>query len=472
MDEIQYLSPQTVASLAKVKSPASFRSIVRALIENSIDAGASKIELGITYSLAGGKEQNGHEKLFIHDNGCGIKSRDIGKLCSFNATNKIKKIQDLKNSPYIGFKGCSLASISCLCSKLEIVSQAYDEKVGFHAAYLFSTYLPNETQQHTCTSGHETYVFLYNVFQNFQDSKIATIKKGEIIQIFKTIITEYSIQYPQITFCIWNNKMLTHQILSVNKSESLMKTIYEKSTPNHNFLLPFSIGTSSNKMATIICGNPAYQFNDTTVFAVFLNGRRIRVPWLKSTILDFFRRLKKGYNPFVIIIMSIPTELVPFEFLTKCNVNFPAHDDLLNSIIDRINQGFSSLQKSPDTPCFTREEYFNVYQRVTACQKKSPKTFIQTTAQANPSKPKFLQAKFIDIRNSKPVLQVNQMQQQSTQSQMMMAQQIQQQMQIQNFQNQTIAPKSIVTTIDMSNQINLNQLQQQKAVPSQPVRYI
>ncbi|MDP2845947.1 MAG: DNA mismatch repair endonuclease MutL, partial [Candidatus Methanoperedens sp.] len=124
MGKIHVLDDATINKIAAGEVIERPSSVVKELIENSIDAGASDIRIEVTKA--------GKKLIRVIDNGCGMSKEDAVVSFLKHATSKIKSIEDIENVRTMGFRGEALSSISAV-ARVEIITKTKDELSGTKA---------------------------------------------------------------------------------------------------------------------------------------------------------------------------------------------------------------------------------------------------------------------------------------------------------------------------------------------------
>ena len=121
MAKIELLTQETIDKIAAgevVERPAS---VVKELVENALDAGATAITVEI--------KEGGISFIRITDNGCGIEKSQVKLAFMRHSTSKIRKVEDLLNVSSLGFRGEALSSISAV-SRVELITKTYEDLTG------------------------------------------------------------------------------------------------------------------------------------------------------------------------------------------------------------------------------------------------------------------------------------------------------------------------------------------------------
>ena len=199
-DMIQVLDQNTIDKIAAgevVERPAA---VVKELVENAIDAGATAITVEI--------KQGGIRFIRITDNGCGIPRGEIPLAFKRHATSKIKRIEDLLSVKSLGFRGEALSSIAAV-SQVELITKDADAIIGSRYEIHGGTELANE--EIGCPDG-TTFIgrnLFYNTPARRKFLKKASVESGYI----NDVIARIALGHPNIAFKYINNKSAVIQTL-------------------------------------------------------------------------------------------------------------------------------------------------------------------------------------------------------------------------------------------------------------------
>lgn len=178
MPSIQQLPDHLINQIAAgevVERPAS---IVKELVENSLDAGATRIVIDL--------DQGGLDRIRIRDNGCGIDADDLPKALSRHATSKILSMDDLQQVATLGFRGEALPSIASV-SRLTLTSRTADAEHGARIDYQPDTVLTQEPAAHPVGTTVDVNSLFYNVPARRKFMRTPRTEFGRCETIVKTL---------------------------------------------------------------------------------------------------------------------------------------------------------------------------------------------------------------------------------------------------------------------------------------------
>lgn len=382
---IQILPPQLANQIAAgevVERPAS---VVKELVENALDAGASQIEIEI--------DKGGHKRILIRDNGKGINKEELGLALSRHATSKISDIDDLEAIVSLGFRGEALASISSV-SRLTMTSKPKEQKEAWSA---IAEGLDMAVKVLPAAHPNGTSVEVLDLFFNTPARrKFLRAEKTEFSHI-EALIKRIGLSRPDVTFILKHNGKLVKRYRSQSKVEGLVQQksnrIAEVINPNfvdsanvvssHYDQVQISVWVKQPSLCVSV--NPA-QFS-------FVNGRMMRDKLIQHAIRQAYgSELGAEQLPEYVVFIDLPAQDV------DVNVHPAKHEvrfhyarllhDLLVKTMEEALAGFYQQQQieeisAPDWIETSRENYQQA-QAATEIVKSELKPVEPSKAAANP----------------------------------------------------------------------------------------
>ena len=287
-----------------VESPFS---IVKELLDNSIDAGATKIIVEI--------QNGGIDQIIVKDNGKGIDKDDFIKAFLPHATSKIKDITDLEAIATLGFRGEALASISNV-SKTTLTSKTQNSD----CAYSINVFGGSFGEIEATESDFGTKIEVNNLFFNTPARrKFLKKPKQEETQI-TNIITRYMMAHPNISF----KYIVNGSVVYYSKGEGLLQTIssvYGDETTQNIMFVEKSIGNLTLKGYVSKVG---FSKPNTTYQTLILNQRYIIDEIVsKAVYMAFEEYLMPRQFPFYVFELTMPAVDVDVNVHpSKMNVKF------------------------------------------------------------------------------------------------------------------------------------------------------
>lgn len=310
-----------IAAGEVVEKPAS---IVKELVENSIDAKATVISIEI--------EDGGKKKIVISDNGQGIEKDDLNNAFMPHATSKISKVEDLDTIHTLGFRGEALASIASVCH-IYASSKTENDEVGHSIRIdggLFSEV--KEVARNKGTTIEASDLF-YNAPVRAKFLRRSKIEESEITHL----VEKFMLAHPEISFLyVVDGKQIYNTISS--ELSDIIYTIYGKEV--YDNLIKIDAEEDGMRLSGFII-SPKYSKVNRTNQTLFVNGRYVENYLVSSAVQGAFEPfLMKGRFPIYILSLTMPSDTVDVNIHpTKREVKFENPNRVFGFVRRQIENG-------------------------------------------------------------------------------------------------------------------------------------
>lgn len=269
-------------------------SVIKELIENAIDAGATDIDVAI--------EDGGKRLMRVSDNGCGISREDLPKAFLPHATSKISAVEDLDKILTLGFRGEALASIGSV-SKATILSKTKDDEMG--NIIVCEGGVIGDADVYPSDTG--TTVSVENLFFNTPArAKFLKASKSEETDI-TNIITRLILSHPDIAFKYTSDGKVMLQSFGGGLDEAIIE-IYGYNTITD--CIPIETEKNGIKISGFI-GKNYFTKPNRTYQTVILNGRYVVNNTIQSSMHNAYAAyLMKRQYPFYVLKIDMSPETV------------------------------------------------------------------------------------------------------------------------------------------------------------------
>ena len=329
MAYIKQLSNDLIKKIAAgevIERPAS---VVKELVENSIDAGATIIEVEI---------KNSCKYIKVADNGMGIDPDDIPLLFSRHATSKIKYFNDLWSLQSLGFRGEALASISSV-SRIICRSKHINQDYGFEIKYA-----DEKPEKKTSAISIGTVFEVTDLFYNVPArQKFLKSEQTEVGHICDTVLPE-ALAHPKISFKLFNNRNL---ILETSGSKNQDQAIIELLGADlKNKLISLNLSTKDFKLSGFISALEVHRSDRKSIF-VFINKRPVKCQIVSKAVSSAFEGLlPSGKFPVVVLNLEFNPSCVDVNVHpTKKEVRYTHPNDVYSNVLHCVQNTIADFYK-------------------------------------------------------------------------------------------------------------------------------
>jgi DNA mismatch repair protein MutL len=345
MSNLIKLLPDTVANQIAagevVQRPAS---VVKELLENAIDAGATDIKLVV--------KDAGKALIQVIDNGVGMSETDARLCFERHATSKIKNTEDLFHIKTKGFRGEALASIAAV-AQVELKTKMHNSEVGTHIIIEGNKLVKQEICQ--CPAG--TNFTVKNLFFNVPARrKFLKSSKVELMHIedeFKRV----ALAHPDIAFSFYNNEEERY-ILPVGNFKQRIVQVFGKKFQER--LIAVKEDTDVVKIAGFI-GKPEFSKKKRDEQFFFVNNRFIKSGYLHHAVMKAYDELiPEGNYPAYFIKLEIEPEKIDINIHpTKTEIKFDDEQVIYHILRTAVRQAIGQHQLTPMLD-FEQETSFDI----------------------------------------------------------------------------------------------------------------
>lgn len=331
MPAIKKLDENVINQIAAgevIERPAS---VIKELVENSIDAGATKIEVEIM--------QNGRT-LRVADNGCGIEATDLELAFSRHATSKLSSEKDLWTLNSLGFRGEALASILSI-AKINCTSKTASAENG---ARLINTENGEfKTSPCGCTTGTTIEVsdLFYNVPARLKFMKRHTTEVATILDTLQHL----AIAHPEVAITCRNQSKTVLKTTGSNDLCQCVSEIFSNDILNH-LLHINAIDEVEKYFVTGVVTDPTFTKGTRKSIYVIINGRYVKCPTImKAVERAFDDMMPSGRFPMAVINLMMPPDQIDVNVHpAKKEVRYKAANSIFGFILYAVKKAIQEKE--------------------------------------------------------------------------------------------------------------------------------
>ena len=333
MKDIISLLPDSVANQIAagevVQRPAS---VVKELMENAVDAGATKVKVLVV--------DGGRTSIQVIDNGMGMSETDARLAFERHATSKIKKAEDLFALSTMGFRGEALASIAAV-AQVELVTRRADDELGTKVVISGSRLEEQEPVASSVGSNFKVKNLFYNIPARRKFLKTTQTELNNIITEFERV----ALVNCNVEFTLFNND--TEIIaLPVSSFRKRVANLFGKKINSQ--LIEVSVKSSMINISGFV-GTPESARKKGALQYFFVNGRYMRHPYFAKAILEAYNQLIPAGElvPFFVCLEVAPEKIDVNIHPTKTEIKFEDEQNIWKILSAAVRESLGRFNAMP-----------------------------------------------------------------------------------------------------------------------------
>ena len=336
MAQITLLNQETIDKIAAGEVVERPCSVVKELVENAIDAGASAITIEI--------KEGGISFIRITDNGCGIDREQVPLAFLRHSTSKIRSVEDLMSVKSLGFRGEALSSIAAI-SRVELITKTYDNLTGTRYIIEGSKEIANEE----IGAPEGTTFLVRDIFYNTPARK-KFLKSAQTEGAYiSDMVEKLALSHPEISFKFINNNQTKLHTSGNGNQKDLIYHIFGREIAAA--VLELEYECEYFKVHGYI-GKPIITRGNRNYENYFINGRYIKSSLLSKAIEEAYKNfLMQHQYPFTVLYFEFYGESLDVNVHpTKMELRFDNNQEVYKALCDVIFERLSHKEMIPVVP--------------------------------------------------------------------------------------------------------------------------
>lgn len=336
MSDIIHLLPDSVANQIAagevIQRPAS---VLKELVENAIDAGATRIQIVI--------KDAGRTLIQVIDNGKGMSETDARMAFERHATSKITSADDLFSIRTMGFRGEALASIAAV-AQVELRSRREDDELGVTIEIAGTRVFKQEMVQCDLGTSFQVKNLFFNVPARRRFLKSDNVEKGHLLTEFYRIV----LVSPQVSFSFFDGDEEIFQ-LPLSNTKVRIESIFGKNSKKRWQQQLLNIETSTNLVNIHgYVGKPEFA-QKSAVQYFFVNGRYMRHPYFhRAVLLAYNQMIQATESPNYFIYFEVDPQTIDINIHpTKTEIKFENEQAIWSILSAAIKESLGKFNIVP-----------------------------------------------------------------------------------------------------------------------------
>lgn len=324
MPHIQVLDQVTIDKIAAGEVIERPVSVVKELVENAIDAGATSVTVEI--------KDGGISLIRIMDNGCGIEHDEVRSAFLRHSTSKIRTVEDIAHIRSLGFRGEALSSIAAV-TQTELITKTPDAELG--TRYVIEGGKEVALEETGAPNGTTFLVrqLFYNVPARRKFLKTPVTEAGHI----QDLLIHLTLSHPEVSFLFISNGQEKLRTSGSGKLKDVIYQVYGRDVAAN--LLDIDYEKGGLRISGYL-GKPVITRGNRNFENFFVNGRYVKSPMISKSLEDAYRDFTMQHKfPFAVLHFHVDGEEIDVNVHpTKMELRFQRQQEVYNTVFEGVHR--------------------------------------------------------------------------------------------------------------------------------------